>query len=111
MPHLLTLPGFKSKSGESTSLTAKNLERHKREFLARENRDLRTFLAARDAENKAQAAEIEELRQRLATVSAANGTDETKTPVSNVQEPPSDKTPEVGRNYSTWRFTTNSDCV
>ena len=110
MPRLLTLHGFKSKSGES-SLSAKNLKQHEREFLAQENRDLKSTLAARNEENMALAAEIEGLRQRPAIISAANGTDETEIPRSNAQEPASDKTQEDVQNPSTWRFTTNSECV
>ena len=111
MPRLLTLPGFKSKSGESTSLTPKNLKRHNEVLLAQKVKDLEATLAARDEENKAQSAEIRELRQRLAAVSTAKGIDETGTPESNVPGQASKATLDNAQGSSTRRSTANLGCV
>lgn len=104
MPRLLTLPGFKSKSGESTSLTVKNLERHNEDFLAQKVKDL-------EAKNKVQAAEIEELRQKLAVAAVASGADETETPVSIVPVQASKTTQGNARDSSTRRSTANLECL
>lgn len=103
MPHFPSLPGFKPNSGESTSLTAKNLRQHNEDFLAEKVKYL-------EAKNKVQAAEIEELRQKLAVAAVASVVDETETPVSNVPAQASKTTQDSARDSSAWCSTANLDC-
>ena len=113
MPRFLaiTLPGFKSKSGASTSLTAKNLEQHERDAQSQGVEELKAALAAKDEEMMAQTAQIEELRQRLAAAGAAKETDKTEAPESNVQEQAPEKAQDNAQDSGTWLSTAYLECV
>ena len=109
MPRILaiTLPGFKSNFGGSTSLTTKNLERHNQELLAQKLKDLETALTACNEEKKALEVEIEGMRQTI----TAKETNEPGSPETNAQYPVSVKTQEDVQHLRTWLPMTNSDIV
>ena len=102
MPRFLTLPVFKPGSDRSTSLSEKNLGQFNEELVAQKVKELDAALAASNEKYRVLAAENDDMRRRLAAVSAANGTDESESLASQVPEPSSDETGEDVQNYSTW---------